>query len=137
MKELARKNVFRVFGWIEVLIGMTALIGSFAAQMGFIPGHAGKPDNIYVFVVVTAAVSFVLGVGLLYDREWARKLLIFFAGYIILTKVLIASGLMSFSGVMLTAVSPAIRDMVSGVYHAALLIALMFCSHDREDNGAC
>jgi len=135
MNENVRKIVFFVFGWIEVLIGMTTLVGSFVAQMGLIPGHFGKPYNIYVFVVATAAVSFALGVGLLSHREWARKLLMFFAGYIILTKALISAGLMSFSGVILTVVHPWTRDMVSALYHAVLIIALMCCPPGGEGGG--
>lgn len=135
MNENVRKIVFFVFGWVEVLIGVTTLVGSFAAQMGFISGHFGKPYNVYVFVVVTATISFVLGVGLLSRSEWARKLLMFFSGYIMLTKALISAGLMSFSGVILTVIHPWTRDVVSGLYHAALLIALMLCSHGGEKKG--
>jgi hypothetical protein len=83
-----------------------------------------KPLNVYIFVTLTAIMAVVFGIGLLYDGKWAVRLLIFFSGYIILTKILVYAGLLSFAGAIITIVPVALKDGISILYHSALIIFL-------------
>ena len=134
-----KKIIFSIVGAIEVVIGLITLLSCFVVQTWNIFGYAPKPFSVYVFVVVSAVISFVLGVGMLSYRDWARKLLIFFSGYIVLTKVMIYTKLLTFSGDILTIIPVWSKDMVSVFYHVGLIIVLIrFCgddSHGSSRNG--
>ncbi len=119
-----RKIVLITIGVIEILIGTVTLIGCFAVQTWGLPGVSVKPENVYIFVMASAGVSFILGIGILLGREWARKFLIIFSGYIVLTKLLIFSGLLSFTGQIMIMVPVRIKDLISLIYHALLIIIL-------------
>lgn len=120
-----------LIGAAEILIGVTTLLGVAAVQMTGIYNIEPKPLNVYIFVVVTAAISFVLGVGVLEKRVWAEKALIFFSGYIILTKLLKYLGLLTFSGDILTVIPPWGKDAVSIVYH--LFVMVFFLTAAKKD----
>jgi len=125
MRNNFPKYLKKIIGLIEVLIGFTAFAGCSIVQIhGMIYGVMGKSADVYIFVIVTAIISFVLGIGMLADREWARKLLIFFSGYIIIIKILIYSGLMVFNGEIITYIPVWSKDLISFFYHSAILILL-------------
>lgn len=121
-----KKLIYLAIGWIEILIGLITLIGSAFVQACVICSLPPKPDNVYMFVVISAAISFILGIGLIFGRNWARFLLIFFSGYIILTKVLIYSGLMAFSGPIVSIVPVWVVDGISSTYHTFIICLLCF-----------
>lgn len=128
-----RKIIFSIVGAIEVIIGLITLLSCFVVQTWNIFGYSPKPFRVYVFVVVSAVISFVLGVGMLSYRDWARKLLIFFSGYVVLTKIMVYSKLLTFSGDILTVVPVWSKDMVSVIYHVVLIIVLSrFCGNERS-----
>ena len=81
-----------------------------------------KPFNVLMFVLLTAGLSFTIGVGLWRREEWARVLLVFFAGYVVLTKVLIFAGLMHFNGELVTLVSADLKNMISIAYHVFVMV---------------
>jgi len=119
-----RKIILITIGVIEILIGIVTLIGCFAVQTWGVYGVSGKPENVYIFVMATAGVSFILGIGILLGKEWARKLLMFFSGYIVITKLLIFSGLLSFTGQIMIVIPAGTKDLISLIYHALLVIIL-------------
>ncbi|HNX90517.1 MAG TPA: hypothetical protein PKY78_02880 [Candidatus Omnitrophota bacterium] len=130
-----RKIVFNTIGIIEMLIGITTLVVCFAVQTWGIGGFAVKSPNVYIFVVTTATMSFALGVGMLFNREWARKLLIFFSGYIIITKILIYLGLLTFNGEIFKAVPTSAKNIISLLYHILLIVVLIrFSNEGKEDS---
>lgn len=120
-----RKILYKAIGYIEIGIGTISLIGCSAVQYLDIRDIPKKPENVYFFVVITAVSAIVLGAGLLMGKEWARRLLIFFAGYVVLTKLLVYLGLMSLSGPVVTFLPRSAVDIISSVYHLALIALLI------------
>ena len=113
-----------IIAWIEILIGAVTLISSSMVQFTGVFAAQPKPANVYIFVVLTAIMAVAFGVGLLYDGKWAVRLLIFFSGYVILTKILAYTGLLSFKGAIITIVPVAFKDGVSILYHSILIVFL-------------
>ncbi|MGB2601058.1 MAG: hypothetical protein WBD00_05450 [Candidatus Omnitrophota bacterium] len=113
-----------IIAWIEIFIGAITLLSASIVQFSGAFNMQPKPLNVYIFVTLTAIMAVVFGIGLLYDGKWAVRLLIFFSGYIILTKVLVYAGLLSFAGAIITIVPVALKDGISILYHSALIIFL-------------
>lgn len=113
-----------IIAWIEILIGATTLIISSMVQFTGVFTAQPKPTNVYIFVILTAIMAVAFGIGLLYDGKWAVRLLIFFSGYVILTKILVYAGLLSFKGALITIVPTAFKDGISVLYHSVLIIFL-------------
>ena len=116
-----QKTVIKIIGLAELLIAFIALV-SFAVC--FLFSTLRKPPNVFAFVVISNAISILLGVGMLCYREWARVALIFFSGYIIITKLLIFSQLLHFSGEILVFMPEELKNVISIVYHSFLILAL-------------
>ncbi len=114
-----------LIGWIEVLIGIITVLGCTVVQTWRVYSTPSKPLNVYVFVVITAVAAIILGVGLIAGKTWARILLIVFSGYVIITKGLIYTGLMAFSGAMITLVPRWGIDIASVLYHMLVMIFLL------------
>ncbi len=121
-----KKTITRLIAIIEIGIGLTTLAGTTAVQFRGVFGLAPKPWNVYIFVLITAASAFVLGMGLWSGKKWARMLLMFFAGYVLLTKLFIYLGLISLTGAAITALPPGVKDGISAVYHSFLVFFLYF-----------
>lgn len=113
------RNVIRNIAYIELLIGLSTITGLMASPVLSLPE---KPANVFVFVLVSAVISTIIGLGILIHRPWARTLLVFFSGYIIITKILIFAGLLYFSGEMVTFVPAAVKNLVSVGYHSFVFV---------------
>lgn len=128
------KRLIEIFiGITEVIIGLSAFIGVAIVQVTGIYGFSPKPLNVYIFVVISACISFVLGVGILNRREWARSLLVFFSGYVLVTKVLKYGGLLTFnSDIINAATSMPVweKDAISSIYH--IFVIIFFASFLRK-----
>lgn len=122
--KMSKMFVFLI-GIVEVLIGLLTLFGVAIVQTAGISDIDPKPLNVYLFVVTTAAVSFVLGVGVIAKRKWAGKALMFFSGYIIMTKLLKYCGLLTFSGDILTTIPVWGKDTISLTYHAFVIVIFL------------
>lgn len=122
------KNVIVAIGITEVLIGSVTPLASI---ISWTLALYNKPLAVTIFVISASLVSLSLGIGLLRFRAWARKLIIFFAGYILLTKVLILSGIIMLSGALETSVSPEIKNSISIIYH--IFIIVFFARHAVKD----
>lgn len=114
-----REMVVRGIAVIEMALGAVTMAGIAWATVA-LAQH--KPFNVLVFVLVTAGLSFTIGVGLWRREEWARLLLVFFAGYVVLTKALIFAGLMHFNGELITVVSADLKNLISTVYHIFVIV---------------
>ena len=114
---------------IEIFIGLFTLSG-LALYLNL--GLSAKPPNVLTFVTVTAVISTLLGLGLLMRKRAAADLLVFFSGYIILTKVMVATNLMQFNGAILAQVPTDIKNLVSALYHLILIIFLTKPSMQKE-----
>ena len=117
--------VYLTIGLIEIGIGFTTFIVCSLVQFWGMGGFAPKPLNVFFYVVITSLVSTALGLGVLRGREWAIKLLIYFSGYIVLNKLLLYAGLLTFSGQIMTIIPRDIKEIVSFCYHLALVVLLL------------
>jgi hypothetical protein len=121
-------------GITEVIIGISALIGVAIVQTTGIYGFSPKPVNVYVFVVVSACISFILGVGILSKREWARNLLVFFSGYVLITKILKYGGLLTFNSDIINAATAMPiwgKDAISFFYHSFVILFIALFKRKR------
>ena len=114
---LPKKGIF-FFGFLEIAIGTITLA---TVIQSLLTGIFLKPVNILIFVIVSSIISLSLGIGILLRREYARKLLIYFAGWIILSKVLIFAKIIILCCELETTVSSSLKNIISIVYHAVLI----------------
>lgn len=122
---LMKALTVRAIGIIEILTGLSAIICGAGAQLSSITEMPSKPVNVFIFVTLAGIVSVALGTGLILGKRWARILLAFFSGYIILTKGLIYAGLLSLNGSdIFRMFSPLHKDMISTIYHTAVILTL-------------
>ena len=122
MQELKYKikSIIYLIGVIEILIGLLTLSG--LAYSFFFP-QVRKPVNILVFVLISSLISASLGFGVIKLKDIARKLLIFFSGWVILTKILILIGILQFTGESIVKIfNPAFKDSLSILYHTAVIL---------------
>ncbi|MGB2630503.1 MAG: hypothetical protein WBD24_02030 [Candidatus Omnitrophota bacterium] len=129
-----RKFVFSFIGWLEVLIGVLTFTVLLVIQIYQPNGIPVKPLNVFVFVMASAVVSFVLGLGLVFHKDWASILLMFFSGFIMLEKLQIFSGLLAFKGEIITVIPVRVKDVISFIYHTAILASLWYfkCNSKEE-----
>lgn len=129
------RRLIEIFiGITEVIIGISALIGVAIVQITGIYGFSPKPINVYIFVVVSACISFILGVGILNKREWARNLLVFFSGYVLITKILKYGGLLTFNSDIIsaaTAMPTWEKDAISFFYHSFVILFIALFMRKR------
>lgn len=113
--------ILNIFASTEVFIGLFTLSGM---ALYIHLGRMAKPPNVLTFVTVTAVVSTLLGMGLFRRKKAAATLLVFFSGYIILTKVMVATELMHFNGAILAYLPTDLKNLVSALYHFVLMVFL-------------
>lgn len=113
------------FGYTEIIIGLVTIIS--LAEAGLLGGMA-KPAGVFLFVLATSVVSSVLGLGILKRKMWARRLLLFFAGYIVLTKIFIFLGILNLSHPFETLIPSFAKNIISCAYH---LSAILFFSREN------
>lgn len=113
--------IIRSVAMIEMAIGLTTFIGTIGAVL---IGASQKPINILVFVLVSSVISTMIGFGLLYRHNQARRALLFFAGFVVLTKILALMGIIKFNGEILTMPPTDIKNIISFIYHASVILFL-------------
>lgn len=114
------KKFIPVFGLTEIVIGTATFI---AVTHSLNAGISTKPLNVLVFVVLSSLISASLGAGILMRLEYARKLFIFFAGWIILSKILIFTRIITLNGAIETTVPLSLKNAISSIYH---LLAILY-----------
>ncbi len=118
---MTRDKILFSIGLTEIAIGATTL----AAVLFSLINHANaKPPNILTFVVATSFLSALLGVGLLRNSSVACKLLIYFSSVVVLSKVLIFTGIIYLSGALETSVPSDLKNGISVAYHLFLIFYL-------------
>jgi uncharacterized protein YybS (DUF2232 family) len=113
-----RKGVL-FFAASEIIIGGLTLA---ATSFSLLLGISSKPSNVLVFVITSSFISLFLGVGILLRLKYARKFLLFFSGWVILSKVFLFMGLITLNGAMETAIAPSIKNIISIAYHSLLIV---------------
>ena len=117
-----KKGIF-FFGLTEIAIGIATFI---AVTQTLNAGISTKPPNVLGFVVLSSLISASLGAGVLLRREYSRKLFIFFAGWIILSKILIFSRIITLNGAIETTLPLSLKNAISCAYH---LLAIYYFHH--------
>lgn len=112
------KNGILLFGLTEIAIGAITLA---ATLQNLFTGAAVKPLNVDIFVITSCLVSISLGAGVLLRFSYARKFLIFFAGWIILSKILIFAKILILCCSLETVVPSHLKNMTSIIYHALVI----------------
>ena len=109
------------FALIEIAVGLITILG---VSLSIILQFNTKPTNILAFVYITSLLSLWLGTGLLNFNIKSYELLTFLAGVVILSKVLIFAGIIYLDGALETKIPSNFKNIISVVYHAALLFYL-------------
>jgi len=122
------RTIINLIGSIEVAIAMATMFGLFYSLL---LARSTKPANVFVFVLASASVSLCLGMSLFFLKGWARYLLVFFSGYVILTKVLVFMNILQLEGEMITSISNPAKNTISILYHLVVIIALLHPSVKR------
>jgi len=116
------------FGIAEIFIGgltFSFFLGNLFIAAMFTSRAAvfsAVPLNVFLFIVTTSIISFGLGIGVLTSNRHARHMILFFAAMIILSKILIFAGIISLRGELVSRVSEPLRNILSIIYHAAILV---------------
>ncbi|NQT06289.1 MAG: hypothetical protein HQ575_01990 [Candidatus Omnitrophica bacterium] len=125
LRENIRTNVtesaIQLIGFIELLIGLTTIL---FVTLFSVFSIVEKPLNVFIFVIASAFISTAIGAGMVNFKRWARVLLLFFSGYVVLLKVLIYLGIIQFTGAIITTPPPHVKNAVSVLYHIFLIIFL-------------
>lgn len=126
---MANRYVINAIATVEIFIGLFTLSGmALYLHLGLL----AKPPNVLTFVTVTAVVSTLLGLGLFRRKRAVATLLVFFSGYIILTKVMVATDLMQFNGAILAYLPADLKNLVSALYHLFVIVFLTKPSVQKE-----
>jgi len=112
------KKCISIFGLTEIAIGTATFI---AVTQSLNAGISTKPLNVLVFVVLSSLISALLGAGVLIRQEYSRKLFIFFAGWIILSKILIFAKIIFLNGALETTIPSGLKGIISIFYHSLLI----------------
>ena len=116
-----RDKILLAIGITEILIGGVTILATTASLL---LASNTKAPNVFTFVVITSALSMLLGVGFLLRKKAALKLLIYFSSIIILSKILIFTDIIRLNGALETAIDSGIKNNISIVYHMFLIIYL-------------
>ena len=115
------KRITRIIAFIEISIAIFTILGLALSEPLSL---SKKSPNVFIFVLLSSIVSGVLGIGLFKDKNWAKTLLVFFSGYVILTKILIFSNLVHFNGEIITFIPTSLKNDISIAYH--IFVVLFF-----------
>jgi uncharacterized protein YybS (DUF2232 family) len=112
-----KQGIF-LFGLIEIGIGTITLA---AIGRNILTGFLPKPPNVLAFVIISSLISICLGAGILLKWPYARKFLLFFAGWVILSKILIFAGIIVLCCELETSIAPDVKNIISILYHGTVI----------------
>ena len=116
---MKHKIIIKIIAIIELLIGSTTFLSLLTYSLFSV---SQKPFNIFIFVLISSLISILVGLGLINHKDWTRKVLIFFSGYIVLTKILIFLNLLQFTGEIIIFIPTGIKNSISILYHSMIII---------------
>jgi hypothetical protein len=126
---MKQKKGMLFFGLTEITIGTFTLI---ATAISFFYHISTKPLNILIFVIASSIISISLGLGIILRYHYARKLLMFFAGWIILSKFLVSTNIISISGALETTLPLSLKNIISILYHLVIILYFHHPSVKKE-----
>ena len=107
-----------IIGITEVLIGSITWMATISSLL-FSFNH--KPGNVLLYVLITATMSTLIGIGILTFNRLAIDLLIYFSSVIVLTKFLMITDIIYLNHAFETFIPPILKNLVSLAYHAFLI----------------
>ncbi len=110
-----------LIAYVELSIGLITLFGLATYEFFHL---STKSPAVAAFVIVSNLISASLGIGLLNYRRWARALLLFFSGYVILTKLFLFLGLIKLNGEIVLFIPTGLKNTISIFYHVFIIIFL-------------
>ena len=119
--KLNKNRTILFIGIAEILIGGVTLLATFSS---LVFSQNEKSLNVLIFVVLAAAASTVLGIGILQLKKLAHQSLIYFSSVIIFSKILIAGGIIQLNGALVTVIPGDVKDSLSLAYHTFIIIYL-------------
>ena len=126
MNRLKHEHGILLIGVIEILIGGFTLLATFISWNLAVMTETPyiKSLNVFIFILITASTSSLLGMGLLNHQKTAYQLLRYFSSVIILSKVLIFARIIHLNGVLETSIPSGVKNTISILYHISILIYL-------------
>ena len=116
---MVAKFIARLIGFTELSIGIVTILGLTLSSLLHL---STKSPVVFVFVLISAIISASIGMGLLRCLHWARMSLIFFSGYIVLTKLVLFWGLIKLNGEMATLIPTDLKNLISVLYHTFIIL---------------
>ena len=113
------KKIINLIAFVEVAIGLVTITG-LAVSLAL--SLSTKSPNVFIFVLISATISCAIGLGLFGRRGWARSALVFFSGYIVITKLMLFAGILKLNGQMVTVIPDIIKNTVSFIYHGFMVV---------------
>ena len=110
-----------LIGSIEIGIGGITILGNL---ISLIIGINQKSPSVLLFVMVAGTISFLLGLGILKFKKLAYDLLLFFAYFVLLTKILILLGVFHLDGSLDNTIPAAFKSLISMGYHGFVIYYL-------------
>ena len=115
-----------IIGVIEILIGSVTIFCNSLALL-FKINH--KSFSVLVFVFAAAALSLLIGIGLLRFKRIAYQFLLYFSSVVLLSKVLILMDVLQLNGDLVCNFLPhGINAWLSIIYHGSVIYYLL--KHD-------
>jgi len=115
------KSGINLFALIEIFIGTITLIGVVSS---LILKVSTKPPEVLAFVLITACISSLLGIGLFKRNANCYYLLIYFSSIIVISKILIFANIIQLNGALETNIPSTLKNIISIIYHSWLIIYL-------------
>jgi len=110
-----------VIGGIEIFIGSVTLTSTFISLMLNINT---KTPNVLFFVIVSALLSTLIGIGIMQLSKEALWLLLYFSSVVFLSKTLIFMGIIQLNGALSTMIAPQVKNILSMLYHGFVILYL-------------
>lgn len=117
MKQRIPKAI-QCISTVEIALGLGTFV---TTSLSLVLGFNTKPFNVLAFVYCASMLSFIIGTGLLRFKNYAYELLLFFAPLIIITKILIFTGIIQLNGALEPTIPAPLKDSVSIAYHGLLI----------------
>jgi len=112
-------KITRLIAFMELSIGSITIAGLTLSGLLHL---SSKSPAVFTFVFISSLISLLIGSGLWNYRYWARILILFFSGYIIITKLLLFSGLIKLNGELITFIPEGLKDLISIFYHSFVFL---------------
>lgn len=121
MLIMNNKIFVKIIAITELTIGLTTISGIMIYSAMSI---SQKPLNVLIYVYISSLIAILIGLGLITYRDLARRALVLFSSCIIITKIMILSNLLQFTGEIITFIPNDLKNCISFLYHGLIIMIL-------------